>query len=412
MGGWGGKFGRGGGEIGVVRRREEREERASRTPRSVPWMPVNIGSGSAAAAGLTTAAVGAGYYGAKRLGWVDDGTLDRQKERLEEIKAAGDNIGAVAAELVKTSACATAAGWFQVYSGGIMIDTVATRMQAGSTLNSALWGLHRDAPVGTVVTRFVRRSAYRSGGVASLAMKPHQVYAGMILRSNLTAGHFVTMLSRFPYLVLNFSTYQQTERLLYSMRSTEDSRAQKGIFEELACVSTSTLVSTTAITMAECPKIRDQVHGRVGQGRSTIGSVYREYGLRRLFQGYTACFCREYLFNVALLGSPGVAKVLHNKAVSGDLGVVGSAVEGHEIVVASMALGLPMGFLTNFPDMLKTNIQTGQFLNMREAWAWQSQHGGGLRGIYGRAAVWRGGFIMHCVVAFNFARDRVEQYIG
>ena len=92
--------------------------------------------------------------------------------------------------------------------------------------------------------------------------------------------------------------------------------------------------------------------------------------------------------------------------------MVGRVVEGQEIVVASMMLGLPMGFLTNFPDQLKTNIQTGQFLNMREAWAWQSTKGGGLRGIYGKSAVWRGAFIMHAVVAFNYARDRVEQWIS
>ena len=134
--------------------------------------------------------------------------------------------------------------------------------------------------------------------------------------------------------------------------------------------------------------------------------------MRRLFQGYTACFCREYLFNVALLGSPGFATVIHNKIKTGEYGVVGRVVEGQEIVVASMMLGLPMGFLTNFPDQLKTNIQTGQFLNMREAWAWQSTHGGGLRGIYGKSAVWRGAFIMHAVVAFNYARDRVEQWIS
>ena len=374
-------------------------------------MPVNIGSGSAAAAGLTTAAVGAGYWGAKRLGWVDDGTLTRQKERFEGIKKAGDSIWAVATQLVKTSACATAAGWFQVYSGGIMIDTVATRLQAGATMNYALWGLYGQAPVGTVVERFARRSAYRSGGVAGLALTPRQVYTGMLLRSNLTAGHFVTMLSRFPYLFLNFTTYQQTDRWLRSMQPLEKQHLQKGVREELVCVSTSTLVSTTAITMAECPKIMDQVHGKAGH-RSTVTSVWKEHGLRRLYQGYTACFCREYLFNVALLGSPGLATAIHERVVKGDLGVAGSAIEGREIVVASMALGLPMGFLTNFPDQLKTNIQTGQFRNMREAWAWQSQYGGGLRGIYGRSAIWRSGFIMHAVVAFNFARDKVETWIG
>ena len=68
--------------------------------------------------------------------------------------------------------------------------------------------------------------------------------------------------------------------------------------------------------------------------------------MRRLFQGYTSCFCREYLFNIALLGSPGVATMIHSKIQTGDFGVLGHIVEGNEIVVASMGLGLPMGFLT------------------------------------------------------------------
>lgn len=235
---------------------------------------VNVSTGGAAAAGLTTAAVGAGYWGAKRLGWVDDQTLKRNRQRLEDIKAARDDAKGIATALLKTSASATAAGWFQVYSGGIMIDTVATRLQAGVTSNYAIWGLWGKAPVGTVVDRFVRRSAfkYQSPGTANLAMKPYQVYGGILLRSNLTAGHFVTMLARFPYLFLNFTTYQQTERLLQNWRAPDQRYARKSVLEELACVSTSTLISTTAITVAECPKIIDQVHGKAGQ-RSTVTSV-------------------------------------------------------------------------------------------------------------------------------------------
>ena len=43
-----------------------------------------------------------------------------------------------------------------------------------------------------------------------------------------------------------------------------------------------------------------------------------------------------------------------------------------------------------------------------QAWAWQRVHGGGLRGLYGSAAVCRGLYIAHAVLAFNFARDKVE----
>jgi hypothetical protein len=235
---------------------------------------VNVSTGGAAAAGLTTAAVGAGYWGARRLGWVDDGTVKRNRQLLEDIKAAGDDAKGVATALLKTSACATAAGWFQVYSGGIMIDTVATRLQAGASTNYAIWGLWGNAPVGTVVQRFVRRSAYKyqTPGTANLVMSPYQVYGGMLLRSNLTAGHFVTMLARFPYLFLNFTTYQQTDRWLQTWRAPEQRLRSKSVLEELVCVSTSTLISTTAITVAECPKIIDQVHGKPGQ-RSTVMSV-------------------------------------------------------------------------------------------------------------------------------------------
>jgi hypothetical protein len=207
----------------------------------------------------TTAAVGVGLtigagYVAKHLGWI---TPEDAERRLRALRASKDDAKAVAAGLFRTSACATAAGWFQVYSGGIVIDTVATRLQAGASVNQALWGLRSATPVGTVVNRFVRRTAARYK-LAGVAPKPHEVYVGMILRSNLTAGHFVTMLSRFPYLFLNFTTYQQTEKLALSLRPA-GSTGPKTVAEELACVSASTLVSTTVITVAECPKIMDQV---------------------------------------------------------------------------------------------------------------------------------------------------------
>jgi hypothetical protein len=172
-------------------------------------------------------------------------------------------------------------------------------------------------------------------------------------------------------------------------------------------VTASTLVSTTAITVAECPKIIDQCTAKCGQ-RSTVMSVYRTYGLARLFQGYTACFYREYFFNTALLMSPALATTIRERTNSDS--PWSSLIEGNEIVVASLILGAPMGFLTNVPDQLKTRIQMGQCLNMREAWAHQQKHGG-IRGLFGIAAVYRAAFIAHAVVAFNFARERVERYM-
>lgn len=255
----------------------------------------------------------------------------------------------------------------------------------------------------------------------------YEVYLGMLMRSDLFAGHFVTMLGRFPYLFLNFSTYQQTEKLLLSgilpplpgvsagvPTGQRRSVSQKTLPEELLCVSAATLISTGAITIAECPKVIDQV-GTVSctaasGNRSTVMGILREHGVRRLLRGYTACFMREYLFNAALLMSPSLAAQIHESHVRGREGPLAWALEGREIVAASLLLGLPLGLLTNGPDQLKTNIQTGRFLNMREAWAWQRQHNGGLRGLYGKAAVYRGLYIAHAVVAFNFARDRAEKW--
>jgi hypothetical protein len=195
---------------------------------------VNLGTKAVLGPAVSTAAVGAGLYGAKRMGWIDDETIRRNRERLGEIRSKGDEAKVVAFGLFRTSACATAAGWFQVYSGGIVIDTVATRLQAGKTLNQALWGLQREEPAATVVGRFARLSSHKSRGIPGLAMTPRQVYGGMILRSNLTACHFVTMVSRFPYLMLNFTAYQQTENLIRGYRccfcSTACSFAQSSIF--------------------------------------------------------------------------------------------------------------------------------------------------------------------------------------
>ena len=35
-----------------------------------------------------------------------------------------------------------------------------------------------------------------------------------------------------------------------------------------------------------------------------------------------------------------------------------------QVIAAALMLGLPLGFITNAPDQMKTNIQKGQFLNM------------------------------------------------
>ena len=111
--------------------------------------------------------------------------------------------------------------------------------------------------------------------------------------------------------------------------------------------------------------------------------------------------------------SPSLASVIRSRVVEPGLSTgsaLASLVDGNEIVFASLALGAPMGVLTNVPDQLKTNIQTGQFKNMREAWAHQKHHGG-LRGLFGASAFYRGIFITQAVVAFNFARDRVQRWM-
>lgn len=248
---------------------------------------------------LSTVVVGVGYYGARQIGVVTEEHERRLKRMQSDLMRRRDDAKAVVSQLFRTSVCATAAGWFQVYSGGIIIDTIATRLQAGQSVNGAIWGLRSSMSVGAVVDRYVRSQAFKYRSLPEMAAKKREVYWGLLLRSNLMAGHFVTMLSRFPYLFLNFTTYQYTEQAVAYVRP--EAANGKSIAEELVCVSASTLVSTTAITVAECPKIIDQVGGKCGQ-RSTVMSVYKTFGAARLLQGYTACFCREYFFNTALLG--------------------------------------------------------------------------------------------------------------
>ena len=80
-------------------------------------------------------------------------------------------------------------------------------------------------------------------------------------------------------------------------------------------------------------------------------------------------------------------------------------------------MGFPIGFITNVPDQMKTNIQKGQFRNIIEAGRWQVKPvseggGGGMIKLLGRAAVYRSFYICHGVVFLNFARSRVESFLN
>lgn len=343
-------------------------------------MPVNPSTATTIAAG-----VGAGLYGVVR--WT---RARREGEQLEDASEVTEKVP-FSRSMVGQTACATMAGWFQVYSGGIAIDTVATRLQAGLSPSQALYGVEKMPSQLTISLRYQ-----------------------MLRRSNLFAGHFVTMLSRFPYLCLNFNSYAQTEQLLLHHYGGDLNR-MKTFKEEFACVTVATIVSSTAICAAECPKILDQLKGvKSNSGRETVYGVLSKFGPRRLMQGYTACFCREFLFNIALLGSPSLALRLRNDYVlpNRESSTLAHYLDGKEGLCSSLGLGMSFGFITNAPDQMKTNIQKGQFLNMREAVAWQLQQPGGLFSLFGRAAVWRASFIAQAVVAINFARSHVEGWIN
>ena len=62
--------------------------------------------------------------------------------------------------------------------------------------------------------------------------------------------------------------------------------------------------------------------------------------------------------------------------------------------------GLPLGFITNAPDQLKTIIQSGSALNMRQALRQQAVSKGGLSAMFGRAALYRASYIAHAVRAW------------
>jgi len=298
-----------------------------------------------------------------------------------------------------------------------MIDTVATRLQAGFAPGPALWGV--GLPSTNVSTLAKRYSSLSGSSLFATRCK-------MLLRSNLCAGHFVTMLSRFPYLFLNFNAYAQTEQALLrtnvlSLGAQRSLGRQKNLAEEFVCVSIATIISTAAITAAECPKILDQLHsGECKAGianRSTVVGVVRDHGIARLMRGYTATFCREFLFNTALLGTPSLARYLKETynprgQAGGEAQTLWSrCLDGNEVIAAALILGLPLGLITNAPDQMKTNIQKGQFLNMREALVAQQYMPNGLLGLFGRAAVYRALYIVHAVVMMNWARVRVEDLI-
>jgi len=313
-----------------------------------------------------------------------------------------------AKSMVGQTLCATVAGCCQVYSGGIVIDTVATRLQAGMAFPQAIYRVGRPQ---TDPHKLMRRFAAVEG------MFRLEVQARALLRSNLFAGHFVTMLSRLPYLALNLNAYEQTENLLIEHGERQgDPSAPRPWTDEVICVASATLLSSTAITAAECPKILDQVKapGEACKGPETIQGVYKRHGVARLMQGYTACFCRELLFNTALLVSPNVARWVESSYIQPNLESSSfcRAVHGYENFAISFGMGIGLGFITNGPDQLKTLIQAGKFKNMREAWAWQRVHGGGLRGLYGIAAIYRALFIAQAILTINFARGGVEQFLS
>ena len=156
-------------------------------------------------------------------------------------------------------------------------------------------------------------------------------------------------------------------------------------------------------------------------------SILREQGLSRLLRGYDACICREAFFNAALLGSPAISRAVREHIVepaaakasaaeargvsSGPNGLVAWLLGGRELLATSLLMGMCVGFLTNGPDQLKTRIQHGQFGSLPEALRWQLAHGGGLRALYGPAAIYRALYTGHGVLALNFMRHKVETVV-
>jgi hypothetical protein len=81
-----------------------------------------------------------------------------------------------------------------VYSGGIVIDTLKTRLQNGQSLRQALLVTGRES---TSAHELVRRYARRQGAGAGVG------WLALVRRCNLAAGHLITAMGRFPSLFLN-----------------------------------------------------------------------------------------------------------------------------------------------------------------------------------------------------------------
>lgn len=306
--------------------------------------------------------------------------------------------------------CAALAGVWQMTFGGIVLDTISTRLQAGFSLSQSLWGVtNQTTNASVLVNRYASANT-----VSALTTR-----ARLLTRSNLYAGYVVVVAGRFPYLFINLGTYAQAENLIFSM--TGGVRRQKTLKENLACILCSTTISSLVITAIECPKILDQLKGqkimfdkdgkRLQTKRTTVTGVVRNHGFLRLMQGYDAMFMREFFFNCALLGAPPLAHYLHTTYVEPNVSTSAMArlIDGKELFLASLCMGIPIGFLTNAPDQLKTNIQKGQFRHIVQAFRHQiGPEGGGIMGLFGRAAVYRSMYITHGVVMLNLSRTYIE----
>eukprot|EP00501_MAST-03F_sp_TOSAG23-6_P001463 GSMAST32.ASY1.ANO1.1521.1 assembled CDS len=335
-----------------------------------------------------------------------DEYLPHRKSLAEDIKTYHKPDVQFSRTFAGQAICAGVAGICQMYSGGIVLDTVSTRLQAGFGIGQALWGIRGYKS--TNPTSLISRAAAVHG------VSKTQLCLSLLKRSNLYAGIGVVVRGRFPYLTLNLGTYAQAEQWVLGIRGGV--YREKTLGEDLFCIVSSTSVGAAAITAIECPKILDQLRG--GQvdkaNRSTVLGVIKKFGIRRLMQGYEATFLREFCFNCALLGSPGISKRLRSNFIEPNLetSAVARFFDGKEMFFTSMAMGFPIGFITNVPDQMKTNIQKGQFRNILEAIKWQSTQGGGIRGLLGKAAVYRSLYICHGVVFLNFARTRVETLLN
>ena len=243
-------------------------------------------------------------------------------------------------------------GIFQVYSGGICIDTLKTRMQNGQTVRSAFWQTNLER---TSALTLVKRYARRNGGSAAGA------WAKLLARSNLYSGHFVTAIGRFPYLFLNLGTYSQAEQWLLR-RSGDEGARPLSVLEDAFCITVAAITSSLSLTMTECPKVMDQLRrasgggGSVAQGRTTVASVIRQHGLLRVLQGYEASFLREVGFSIVFLGAPGIAA--RTLPLLGDSWVDENGSPGRAgLLMVSVPLGMWAGFMTNSVDELKTRAR-------------------------------------------------------